>query len=218
MKLRISKQRVYKDMFSGILNGHIENTSADSEDNDEDESIRSSLVDMIGERIFLRAVQYTPIDTGNLRNSIYRKNVGDGIIIGYSAEYATYVHEISFYNHKYPTRCKFLEDAAFEVIEELDIMDICRIGISYDPLEIYINTPGGIDIAKHKEFMDRLSGNKDIKKYVRQLYKKISFERGNYSDSFEQYIEYWSNRRHKTFNEIYSDWIARLNTYENMER
>ena len=218
MQLRISKKRVYKDMFSDILNKYNENTEENNNDNNEEYNMLSSLIDMVGERIFLRAVQYTPVDTGNLRNSIYRKNVGDGIIIGYSADYATYVHEISFYNHKYPTRCKFLEDAAFEVMKELDIMDICRIGISYDPLEIYINTPGGIDIAKHKEFIDKLSSSKNIKKYVRQLYKKISFERGEYSDSFEQYIEYWSNRRHKTFNEIYSDWVKRLNTYENMER
>ena len=77
-------------------------------------------VTTIGALIMKRAIEYTPVKTGELRKSIYIKSVGSGIAIGYSKDYAIYVHEIGFYNHASPTQYKFLEEAAYEVALETD--------------------------------------------------------------------------------------------------
>lgn len=56
-----------------------------------------------------------PVDTGYLRGSRYAEEpvVVPGLVrahIGYSAEYAWYVHEDLEAEHRLPTKAKFLED------------------------------------------------------------------------------------------------------------
>ena len=119
-------------------------------------------VTTIGALIMRKAIEYTPVKTGELRKSIYIRNEGSGIAIGYSKNYAIYVHEIGFYEHKEPTRYKFLEEAAFEVALETDTP--YRISISYDPLEVYVNVPNlGEELIniKAKEKVNRLVARKN---------------------------------------------------------
>lgn len=71
------------------------------------------------DRIFEVSQELVPVDTGNLYNSGYKiQDVGDYGIV-YTAKYASYVHEIIEYNHNYPSRAKFLEDAAIMVFFEI---------------------------------------------------------------------------------------------------
>lgn len=63
-----------------------------------------------------KALPLTPIDESNLRGSAYVNNPvitsqGPVVEIGYTADYAVYVHERTELHHAPPTQAKFLEDA-----------------------------------------------------------------------------------------------------------
>lgn len=88
---------------------------------------------------------WTPKDTGNLRNSFYRR----GTELGYTAPYAVYVHENSNNLHSPPTRYKWLEDAAIQTATECSF--IGRIGITYEPLAIHINSNQGSTLYNGEE-------------------------------------------------------------------
>lgn len=73
----------------------------------------------IVDRIFEISQELVPVDTGELYESgQVIKDIGDYGIV-YTAPHASYVHEIIEYNHNYPSRAKFLEDAALFVYFEL---------------------------------------------------------------------------------------------------
>lgn len=97
--------------------------------------------------IIAKALYYTPVDTGNLIGSLYIKPITRGFEIGYTADYAVYVHEITENHHEPPTRSKFLEDAAFEIQSDFRAshgVDV-PIKIEYSPLRIFVGglkTPG----------------------------------------------------------------------------
>lgn len=61
------------------------------------------------------SVRLTPVDTSNLRNSAYTETFQStgtsGVEIGYTADYAPYVHERIELSHAPPTQAKFLEEA-----------------------------------------------------------------------------------------------------------
>lgn len=159
-------------------------------------------VTTIGALIMKRAIEYTPVKTGELRKSIYIKSVGSGIAIGYSKDYAIYVHEIGFYNHASPTQYKFLEEAAFEVALETDTP--YRIAISYDPLEVYVNVPNmGAELIniKAKEKVNKLIArkNKVWSDYVNYDDNTASESDKLYHNKMEQFFNYWRTRR-------YGDW------------
>lgn len=46
------------------------------------------------EKILKRAQDYCPVDTGNLKNSGYIEKTNLGFEVGFSAEYASFVHEM----------------------------------------------------------------------------------------------------------------------------
>ena len=73
----------------------------------------------IADLILRIAKYYTPVDTGNLRDSgryIYdNDNNSAKIIFGEGLDYAVYVHEILDNYHRIG-RAKFLEDAAYQVL------------------------------------------------------------------------------------------------------
>jgi hypothetical protein len=80
-----------------------------------------------------RSVQRTPVDTGNLRNSAYTEVHdtlrGPGAVIGYTAAYAPYVHEVTHSKRGRPIvhragQVKFLESAIKESVG--DILRILR--------------------------------------------------------------------------------------------
>lgn len=73
----------------------------------------------IVDRIFEISQELVPVDTGELYESgQVIKDIGDYGVV-YTAPHASYVHEIIEYNHNYPSRAKFLEDAALFVYFEL---------------------------------------------------------------------------------------------------
>lgn len=159
-------------------------------------------VTTIGALIMRKAIEYTPVKTGELRKSIYIKNVGSGIAIGYSKDYAIYVHEIGFYNHKSPTQYKFLEEAAFEVALETDTP--YRVSISYDPLEVYVNVPNmGADLVsiKAKEKVNKLIArkNKVWNDFINYDDSTASESDRLYHNKMEQFFNYWRTRQ-------YGDW------------
>ena len=159
-------------------------------------------VTTIGALIMRKAIEYTPVKTGELRKSIYIKSVGSGVAIGYSKDYAIYVHEIGFYNHKSPTQYKFLEEAAFEVALETNTP--YRIAISYDPLEVYVNVPNmGAELIniKAKEKVNKLitSKKKVWSDYVNYDDNTASESDKLYHNKMEQFFNYWRTRR-------YGDW------------
>ena len=152
---------------------------------------------MIASLIMKKAIEYTPYKTGRLRDSIYMEPLEQGIKIGYKADYAIYVHEIGFYQHKEPTRYKFLEDAAYEVALETETP--YRVSISYEPLAVYINVPGqGVDLFKIK---DKERENKKLEnktkvweEYTNYNDKEASEEERIYHNKMAEFFEYWQNK------------------------
>ena len=70
-----------------------------------------------------------PVDTGNLKNTAFTRNVGGpgllaDVIVGYTAEYAIYVHEDPNAAHKEGKTHKFLE----KVIREKRVQILRIIG------------------------------------------------------------------------------------------
>jgi hypothetical protein len=125
----------------------------------------SYLID-IAKQIFMRSLYYCPIDTGALKRSAYVKSDNMRYIdIGYSKDYAMYVHELLNNFHLRPTRAKFLEDA---------VMDVCNVNsklwtlndisiivyISYDPLFVRI-TPKSLSGQYLSNDMEILFSNYD---------------------------------------------------------
>ena len=159
-------------------------------------------VTTIGALIMKRAIEYTPVKTGELRKSIYIKNIGSGVAIGYSKDYAIYVHEIGFYYHESPTKYKFLEDAAFEVALETNTP--YRISISYDPLEVYVNVPNlGADLVtiKAREKVNRLisTKNKVWHEFINYDASKATESEKLYHEKMKKFFTYWRTQG-------YGDW------------
>ena len=96
-----------------------------------------TVVDALARAIYARALLYTPVKTGKLKQSASLEPLSDSATIRFSEPYAVYVHEIPFNRHKPPTGMKFLEQAEVEV----GLGSGVPITISYDPLELYINQP-----------------------------------------------------------------------------
>lgn len=64
-----------------------------------------------GFKVLKVAQERTPVDTGNLKNSGYVRKEGKlGVIVGFSAAYAIYVHE-NLEAHHDTGQAKFLESA-----------------------------------------------------------------------------------------------------------
>jgi hypothetical protein len=186
--------QVYVSMAQG---GLIANNDIDKPNETDDAlNLKQVIQDVttIGALIMKRAIKYTPVKTGELRKSIYIKNIGSGVAIGYSKDYAIYVHEIGFYYHKSPTKYKFLEDAAFEVALETNTP--YRISISYDPLEVYVNVPNlGADLVtiKAREKVNRLISrkNKVWQDFINYDDSKATESEKLYHEKMEQFFNYW---------------------------
>jgi hypothetical protein len=93
--------------------------------NTKDTDIDKQVIDLIRNRdgytiasaIITLAKYYCPKDTWYLVSTAYIELGADGVWrVGFSAPYATWVHEIIYFRHASPTRAKFLEYAAYEVL------------------------------------------------------------------------------------------------------
>lgn len=99
----------------------------------------------IAYEILIRSLYYCPIDTGALKKSSYIENTNDGFKVGYTIDYAHYVHELLNNAHYAPTRAKYLEDAAIDIWNHNNELwtdeDIpISIYISYYPLYIIVSS------------------------------------------------------------------------------
>lgn len=151
-----------------------------------------------------KAYEYTPVKTGYLRKSMFVRFDGMGADIGYTAKYATYVHEIAMYEHESPTQYKFLEDAAFEVMNEVysRLKIKVPIYIEYSPLVLHINTPlaKGKSLYTQKAIVQRAENeiNWD-EKYSYVVSQMALYE--TYKDMPEplqilwDYLKYWYGRK-----------------------
>lgn len=91
------------------------------------EGVSADIVADALEPTFGKAIDYCPKDTHDLVNSAYlearpfrggaRAEMGFGR--GGVPNYAVYVHEMTAYNHEWPTRAKFLEAAVDEDTDDI---------------------------------------------------------------------------------------------------
>lgn len=202
---KLLSPEMYQMYVSMAQGGLIANNDIDKPNETDDAlNLKQVIQDVttIGALIMKRAIEYTPIKTGELRRSIYIKNIGSGIAIGYSKDYAIYVHEIGFYYHESPTKYKFLEDAAFEVALETNTP--YRISISYDPLEVYVNVPNlGADLVtiKAREKVNRLisTRNKVWQDFINYDASKATESEKLYHEKMVKFFNYWRTQG-------YGDW------------
>lgn len=169
----------------------------------------------IAQKILNKALEYTPIDTGNLRNSAYIETYNNGYTVGYDCEYATYVHEIGFNVHKEPTKYKYLEDAAFEVI--IDYWNETGVNIPvnilYKPLSVFIGceSPPGEKLLDVKNKEKANNNPYAISKLWDDL---INYDPDKASDYEKAYYEkmalfFYHYRKHNTW-AILQEWNDRL--------
>lgn len=124
---------------------------------------RERLYKKLADVIFEISQVYVPVDTGYLKQSgkVVRNNIGTYSIV-YSAPYAIFVHEIIDNQHTPPTRAKFLEDAAWEIITDFDYIPFTFTIDAYGSGGIALN----IDSISFKDFSDSLL---IIKKYNNEI-------------------------------------------------
>lgn len=171
----------------------------------------------VAQKILERTLDYVPVNTGNLRNSVYIKPFNTGFEIGYTAEYATFVHEIGFNYHEPPTQYKFLEDAAFEIVVEYynDTGVVIPLNIEYTPLRIFV---GGEDAPGQRLVTIK---NKQITNQNPEMLKEMWSGLTNYnpntaSDADKAYynkminfFNYYHTRGKSTWS-VLSEWADRM--------
>lgn len=190
----------------------------DSEDNKQNIfELNSNVKAIIAYKILHRAILYTPVNTGKLRNSVYIKPYEDGYEVGYTCDYAIYVHEIGVNYHKPPTQYKYLEDAAFEILNEYKAdTDIeLPVTIEYNPLRVFIgvdNSPG--------ESLTGIKANEQLlnkpETYEKLLndFMNFDYDTGSdadkaYYDKMADFFNYYENYRHMNTMAILREWIDR---------
>lgn len=195
------------------------NINVDNRDSNENNEIQAfdNIYSLLAFKILKRALYYTPVVTGTLRNSAYIKRYGTGYEIGYTAHYAIYVHEIGFNKHEVPTQYKYLEDAAFEVMEEyfVDTGNILNIKIEYDPLRVFV----GVDDAPGQNLgyiKIKQDTSKTVETYNRLLNDFYNFDINTASESdmayykkMTDFFKYYRNRRHYNDWDIIKGWVDR---------
>lgn len=107
---------------------------------------RSEIYKFIGNLILARSSELVPVKTGRLRDSgkVVRNSIGTYSVV-YDCDYAVFVHEIVDYHHDFPTQSKFLEDAAWYVLNQFQ---------SYLPFTFSLDTGYDEKLALH---LDSLS-------------------------------------------------------------
>jgi hypothetical protein len=75
----------------------------------------------IAKMIYDKSQELVPVKTGRLKKSGRVRMNNDGTYrVEYMEPYAIFVHEMLGLRHETPTQAKFLEDAGYLVLEELD--------------------------------------------------------------------------------------------------
>ena len=120
----------------------------------------------IAELIFKLSQKYCPVKTGILKRSGHFEVSGDNTArISYDANYAAYVHEIMDNYHVAPTQSKFLEDAAYEIYNHIQIP-------GQPPLftfQMIINDGGSICLEINKLDVEQFINNKEIRDSISEV-------------------------------------------------
>lgn len=235
MKLDINKDEVLKqivgnDLFN-IYKGNIkEQTKETRQQNYNAKGLNKNargashkeLKVTIAYAIWMRSQYYCPVDTGYMKQTSTIKPYNGGFEILYPASYATYVHEIPYYNHDRPTRYKFLEEAAIEIASQYlqDYKYKVSLKINYYPLALYVGckTNIGEDLWKirdKEQKMDELPYLQMImNKYLNdQSLESFGFNK-NDEEFLDNYITWWSDWNEKynreiSFEQLVYDWMHR---------
>lgn len=166
--------------------------------------------------IYKRAIYYVPVDTGRLRNSAYIKKYEDGFVVGFDTPYAIYVHEIGKNEHKYPTRYKFLEDAAFEVGNEStkDLGLYINLNMCYDPLCVFI----GVSNIQDSDIVSIYKKSNDINNIIKQALKDFNITSSIHTDNISFDIDtqlrgysYWNVKRDRSNNTLMNVLLKGVN-------
>lgn len=102
---------------------------------------------------------YCPVDTGRLKESGHIEQGEDGVVrVVYDCPYATWVHEITGFYHKPPTRSKFLEDAAYDIFAYFQ-----RQGYEPFTFEMHTDSTNGIWLDINSISYDVFRANEEAK-------------------------------------------------------
>lgn len=88
-----------------------------------------------------RAVYYAPKDTGYLSENIFIEPDGSSYKVISKAPYSVWVHEDTAKHHEFPTRSKYLEDAAVEVYNTYKGIFSISLEIDDNIVTLYIDNP-----------------------------------------------------------------------------
>lgn len=139
------------------------------------EEQRYQVYEYIARLILERSQIYVPVDTGYLKSTgrIVKNNMGTLSVI-YTAPYAKYVHEIIDYGHKLPTRAKFLEDAGYEVENELSLLGL-KFGFTFsmdigDTVALHLDTLSKRQFNFNKNYINYILKNFFSDKKLRDKY------------------------------------------------
>ncbi len=172
---------------------------------------------LLAYKILRRSILYTPVDTGRLRNSVYIEPYEDGYEIGYNCDYAIYVHEIGVNCHRYPTQYKYLEDAAFEILNEYKVDNniILNITMQYNPLRVFVgvSNPPGESLLGIKA-NEKLLNNPDTYEKLLNDFMNFDYDTGSEADKvyyskMNDFFNYYENYRHLNTMDIIKEWSDR---------
>lgn len=221
ISISLNKDIVIKNMLGNV--GYIAYTKyKDGILNNEDNKLNifelnSNVKAIIAYKIMQRAIYYTPVDTGKLRDSVYIKPYEDGYEIGYTCDYAIYVHEIGVNYHKYPTQYKYLEDAAFEILNEYkaDTNIELNITMEYSPLRAFVGvtkSPGEslTGIKANEQMLNKPETyEKLLNDFMNFDYYAGSDADKAYYSKLNDFFTYYENYRHMSTIPILREWLDR---------
>lgn len=113
--------------------------------------------------IFELSQLWCPVDTGALRASgkIVANSLGT-YSIKYSTSYAVHVHEILENRHESPTRAKWLEDAAYSILNQYENNGqtfTFSMEYSEDSVVLHLNSLNSGDFDFNRNYMNYFSDN-----------------------------------------------------------
>ena len=131
------------------------------------------------------------------------------------------MHEIGENKHVFPTRYKFLEDAAYEVLNEYteEGGSVFPLKITYNPLAVYI---GDRDAPGFFLASVKLKEDQDIKRdaYKRVLYDFYNFDRSTatkeqlrYYNIALEFFDYYMNVRFRSKEQTAKYFSDRMRHY-----
>lgn len=130
------------------------------------DTVYKQKIQILGMRILTRALYYTPVDKGKLKRSYsidWCDSKHTAVKVVNTCEYSHHVHEIAFYGHKYPTRYKFLEQAALEVAQESQTDIPIKFSLEPGHISVYIGDyDKGVQVTELNNTKNRLISDEQL--------------------------------------------------------